>query len=750
MRRGWPIDLAAIVALSALAASPLASAFLDVDFWIAVAAGIVLGAALAIIGALRRWRMLSIAALTVVVYFVSGAVIAFREQALLGFVPTLDVLLQLALAVAQVWKQMLTLPAPFTGFPQLVIGPFILTLVATVIAAGLALRARRPASALIPLALSLLLSTAFSTYLGFFPAVAGALFFAVAVGWVVWRVHTAREAESSALLVDGAVASKARPAAALTAIALIGLAAAGGGAAAAAAAPDRDVLRDHVVPPLELHDYASPLMDFRRLVRDGDDTTLFTVEGLPDGASVRLATLDLYDGIVYKVSGSGGAGAGVFSRVGRDVVTDVEGDRVQVTITIDDLSGVWMPTVGYLDGILLDDTMPTEALHYNTATGTAVLTTGVRTGETYVLDAVVPAVPSDEALAKTTIADIGTPAPERVPDGVQGALADVVADASTPLEQLRAIEKFFQEGYFSDGLEGQTPSRSGHGVGRLDQMLAAQQMVGDDEQYAVSMALAVSQLGIPVRVVMGFTSSGTGESVAVTGDDVHVWVEVPFTGLGWVEFDPTPPDDRVPLEEAPQPQQKPRVQVAQPPDDPQEPAELPPAPPVEESEEGEQPVDLSWLWTTLQISGIALLALAVLLGPSIVFAVLRSRRRGRRAGGGSTVDRVDGGWHELIDAAGDVGQRLPAGATRREQGAFIDERVPSTGIASLAIRADAAVFGQAAPTEAEAAQYWADMDQARRLIEKAVPWHRRVLARMFPASVMGMLRRSLTPARWRR
>lgn len=63
------------------------------------------------------------------------------------------------------------------------------------------------------------------------------------------------------------------------------------------------------------------------------------------------------------------------------------------------------------------------------------------------------------------------------------------------------------------------------------------------QQFAGSMALMLRYLGIPARVAAGFTSgrydarSGTW---TVTDRDAHTWVEVWFSGYGWLPFDPTP------------------------------------------------------------------------------------------------------------------------------------------------------------------------------------------------------------------
>ncbi|MGN8025484.1 transglutaminase family protein [Microbacterium sp. 22242] len=735
--RAW-VDLAVVVALLGLSLMPLSSAFQSAEFWVAGGAGILLGALIAALGAWRRWGVLVVAAVVVVAYFLVGGAIGHRDIALFGVVPTLDVLSALATDAVQVWRQLLTLPAPFEGFASLVVGPFLAALVASTVAVGLVLRARRPLFALIPAGLLLVFAIVFGTYLGAFPIAVGVAFAVLSVGWAAWCVQRARRTNQLAVGGGDAVPWAGRAAAAVLAGAIVVAAAAGGGAVAAIAAPSRDVLRDHVVPPLELHDYASPLMSFRKWTRDGSDSTLFDVTGLPEGTPVRLATLDLYDGIVYKVSGSGGPGSGVFSRLGRSVDDPLQGTRARIGITVDDLGGVWMPTVGYLDDFTAARKVDAEAVNYNAATGTAVVTTGLSRGSHYTLDVTVPTAPTDAQLAKAQIAKISMPAPAKIPDAIAGIIGDAVPSTGTPIEQVKALEAFFRKGYFSHGLAGQAASRSGHSLNREQALVGQQQMIGDDEQYSVAMALALAQMSVPSRVVLGFTPEAG--RTAVTGKDVHAWVEVPFDGIGWVAFHPTPPEDRIPTEQTPKPRQKPRAVVAQPPQQPQEPAQLPPAPPVEDSKKGDQPLDLGWLWTSLQIAGLSLLVLLVLCGPSLTLVTLRARRRRERGESGSSVGRVDGGWAELVDAAGDVGYALPRGGTRREQGHALDALVPVAGAVALAQRADAAVFGAGEPAEAEARQYWADAEHARALLARAMPWHRRLRARLFPASVLRGIR----------
>jgi transglutaminase-like putative cysteine protease len=61
--------------------------------------------------------------------------------------------------------------------------------------------------------------------------------------------------------------------------------------------------------------------------------------------------------------------------------------------------------------------------------------------------------------------------------------------------------------------------------------------------YASAMTIMARMLGIPARVVNGF-SQGHFDSQhkvwVVNGEDAHSWVQVYFPGFGWINFDPTP------------------------------------------------------------------------------------------------------------------------------------------------------------------------------------------------------------------
>jgi transglutaminase-like putative cysteine protease len=70
-----------------------------------------------------------------------------------------------------------------------------------------------------------------------------------------------------------------------------------------------------------------------------------------------------------------------------------------------------------------------------------------------------------------------------------------------------------------------------------------QDKIGYCQQFSGAMALMLRMNGIPARVAAGFTP-GNFDHVAkeyrVRDLDAHSWVEVWFTGIGWVPFDPTP------------------------------------------------------------------------------------------------------------------------------------------------------------------------------------------------------------------
>lgn len=70
------------------------------------------------------------------------------------------------------------------------------------------------------------------------------------------------------------------------------------------------------------------------------------------------------------------------------------------------------------------------------------------------------------------------------------------------------------------------------------------------EHYASAFTLMARSLGMPARLVTGF-SPGRYNPITgffeITGQDAHAWSEVYFPYAGWVPFDPTPPGPEGPI-----------------------------------------------------------------------------------------------------------------------------------------------------------------------------------------------------------
>ena len=118
------------------------------------------------------------------------------------------------------------------------------------------------------------------------------------------------------------------------------------------------------------------------------------------------------------------------------------------------------------------------------------------------------------------------------------ALAErITADATTRYEKARALwEHFSPVNGFSYSLST-APASDANAL--ADFLLNGKR--GYCEQYASAMAVMLRSLDIPSRVAIGFTTGyPEGGHRTITSHDAHAWVEVYFSGLGWVNFDPTP------------------------------------------------------------------------------------------------------------------------------------------------------------------------------------------------------------------
>jgi transglutaminase-like putative cysteine protease len=120
--------------------------------------------------------------------------------------------------------------------------------------------------------------------------------------------------------------------------------------------------------------------------------------------------------------------------------------------------------------------------------------------------------------------------------GVYRLARRITAGAPTAYDAVARVERYLQR---HDSYDERPPRRSLPLVAFL-----LRDHVGYCQQFSGAMALMLRMIGIPSRVAAGFSpgsyNSDTGE-FRVRDLDAHSWVEVFFTGIGWVTFDPTPP-----------------------------------------------------------------------------------------------------------------------------------------------------------------------------------------------------------------
>jgi hypothetical protein len=702
--------------------------------WLAPAlGGLVAGLAVAWLGAWRRWPTGLVGLATVIAYLLAGAS-ALPRDALGGVIPSAQTLQQLLLGAVTVWRDFLTAVPPVGAFPELAVAPYLTALLGAVLAGSAAWRAKRPAWTLLPVAIVVTGVIAWGADTAFQPVIQGLLLVLVALTWLAWRRRS--RIAASGLATTGSEGLSRRWVRPLRdSVMVLGAAVLVAGAVGWTQLDDlpRRVARQQITPPLNLRAWASPLMDFRSLVELPTDTALFTVDNWPTDSGqepnyrLRLGVMDSYDGLVYNASGS-------YFRVGPELTfsaTEPVGNPISVTIEVDDYDGVWVPGLSQLTEVQFagDRALAlTEDLYHNAEADALIDPAGLTQGDRYRVDSIVPTLTAEDVDGHSP----GLPGGQRMPALPAGAVSDVVTDqanrmvgeARDDVSRIEAIVTHLSaRGWFSHGLEGQTKSLPGHSSGRIADLLADPDlMIGDDEQYAVAAALMLRQLGLPARVVMGFYPDEKSIPIkdgtwTVTSNDVHAWIEVPFEGLGWVVYNPVPPEDQEPIEQTPQSRTDPKPQILQPPPPPDDlEAEEPENVPEERNEEENNLYGINWQ-LVLRIVALIGLPLLVLLGPPLLILALKWRRRRQRGLAQDPAERVVGGWQEVLDRAADLGAVVPRGATRSQTAQSVGRYVadlnahrpgpaetaaPAHGVDGQASGNPVARLSQVAPASAQA------------------------------------------------
>ena len=129
--------------------------------------------------------------------------------------------------------------------------------------------------------------------------------------------------------------------------------------------------------------------------------------------------------------------------------------------------------------------------------------------------------------------------PNTLPDRVKELAQTIVteAKATTPYDQAAALEAWLRTNIqYNDQIPAPAQGQDG-----VDYVLFVTQQ-GYCDYYASAMAVMARSLGIPSRVVTGFSQGNFDDKrgvYQVYQNNAHTWPEIYFPKYGWIQFEPT-------------------------------------------------------------------------------------------------------------------------------------------------------------------------------------------------------------------
>lgn len=171
------------------------------------------------------------------------------------------------------------------------------------------------------------------------------------------------------------------------------------------------------------------------------------------------------------------------------------------------------------------------------AFGDSYTFTGLRlSGDTPgIREAVLAAAHHSDAYADTVRADY-LALPDGVETGVYALAGQITQDAQTDFDRAAALCAYLRSAYPYTLAQNVPPA----GRDFVSWFLLDEQQ-GYCTSFATAMAVMARMVGLPARYIEGYAAVPDSDGVArVTQQQAHAWVEIYFSGFGWLPFDPTP------------------------------------------------------------------------------------------------------------------------------------------------------------------------------------------------------------------
>lgn len=286
-----------------------------------------------------------------------------------------------------------------------------------------------------------------------------------------------------------------------------------------------------------------PLVSMRRnLTLSNDSEVIRYRTASPSPSYFRVTALENFDGTTWRQRTGLESGRDPGWELPGIIQAPGEGILSTYDISVTNLENAFLP-LPYPIAQLENINGVGSGWHLDPATGIAFSQDQPATGTNYRVTAIEPTINAGDLR--------GAPLPEgtlwpqlslptSISPTIKQTALDVTAGAATPYDKALALQSWFtRDGAFRYS----TSVRSGSDLDYITEFLTDR--VGYCEQFAGAMAIMARTLGIPSRVVVGFTQGSVTDDGTwkVTVRDAHAWPEMWFEGVGWVRFEPTPRAD---------------------------------------------------------------------------------------------------------------------------------------------------------------------------------------------------------------